>query len=268
VVVNRSKPGAREIGERMRSIGRRHSDEVRLTEEHPLPEGFLSGCEVACVIGGDGTFLGVVPEAYRHGAKVLGVNLGKLGFLATFSPEGIAREFGEILAGEYELEDRMLLAATDPEGRRRFCLNDAVIKQTLSSRLMMLEVFADGDFVNGFACDGLIFATPTGSTAYNLSAGGPIVHPDVRGITLTPICPHTLSNRTVILPTEMTIEVRPDAESREPQVTLDGQLSFGDGGAFPLVIRKAEKPLEMVHGRGYSHFRTLRSKLGWRENAL
>ncbi|MBC2601938.1 NAD(+)/NADH kinase [Puniceicoccus vermicola] len=268
LVVNRQKSGAREIGDQLKQLGQDRGVEMRITEEHPLPNGYLQGCDAVCAIGGDGTFLGVVPQAVEYGVKVLGVNLGKLGFLVTFSPDGIAREFGRILDGDYEIEDRTLLEACDPEGERRICLNDVVVKQTASSRMMMLEVFANGDFVNEFACDGLIYSTPTGSTAYNLSAGGPIVHPDVQGITLTPICPHTLSNRSVIFSMGTEIEVRTDLEACSPQVTLDGHLRFTESIAFPLRIRVPSTTVTLIHGKDYSHFLTVRTKLHWRENTL
>jgi NAD+ kinase len=133
---------------------------------------------------------------------------------------------------------------------------------------MMLEVFANGEFVNEYACDGLIFSTPTGSTAYNLSAGGPIVHPEVQGITLTPICPHTLSNRSVIFSMSTEIEVRTDLNACSPQVTLDGHLTFKDSVAFPLGIRVPQQTVTLIHGENYSHFLTVRTKLQWRENTL
>ncbi|MGE9291738.1 MAG: NAD(+)/NADH kinase [Puniceicoccales bacterium] len=268
LVVNRLKSGAREIGDQLMKIGEERGVAMRITEEHPLPDGYLRGCDAVCVIGGDGTFLGVVPQSVAFGVKVLGVNLGKLGFLVTFSPDGIAREFVQILSGDYEIERRTLLKASDPRSEERICLNDVVVKQTSSSRMMMLEVFANGDFVNEFACDGLIFSTPTGSTAYNLSAGGPIVHPDVQGITLTPICPHTLSNRSVIFSMGTDIEVRSDASVCVPQVTLDGHLTFDHASSFPLRIRVPKETVTLIHGKNYSHFHTVRTKLQWRENTL
>jgi NAD+ kinase len=268
LVVNGSKPGAAEIGELLLSLGESRSVAMRLTDEHPLPDRFLDGCDAVCVIGGDGTFLGVVPQAVEYGLPVLGVNLGKLGFLVTFSPDGIAREFETILRGDCTIEERIVLEASNPRGERRVCLNDVVIKQTDSSHLMLLEVYASGEFVNEFACDGLIFSTPTGSTAYNLSAGGPIIHPRVPGITLTPICPHTLSNRSVLLSADTVFEIRTDLGSCQPQVALDGQSAFTDSDAFPLGIKVGERGLAMVHGEGYTHFRTVRTKLGWRENTL
>tara|TARA_R100000027_G_scaffold67429_1_gene66077 strand:- start:2500 stop:3348 length:849 start_codon:yes stop_codon:yes gene_type:complete len=268
LVVNRQKSGAHEIGKQLMNLGRERGVGMRMTLEHPLPQDFLKGCDAVCVIGGDGTFLGVVPQAVQFNVKVLGVNLGKLGFLVTFSPDGIAREFVQILSGDYEIENRMLLEASDPVQERGICLNDVVVKQTTSSRLMLLAVFANGDLVNEFACDGLIFSTPTGSTAYNLSAGGPIVHPDVQGITLTPICPHTLSNRSVILSMDTEIEVRTDPESCCPQVTLDGHLTFNESVAFPLKIRVPQQRVTLIHGADYSHFLTVRTKLQWKENTL
>lgn len=267
-MVNRSKAGAQEIGEQLRLIGEGLGIEMRLTVEHPLPEGFLEGCDTVCVIGGDGTFLGVVPQAMKFGTRILGVNLGKLGFLVTFSPASIAREFTLIAEGNYNLESRTLLSATEPSGDTLVGLNDIVVKQMGSSRLMLLEVFANGELVNDFACDGLIFSTPTGSTAYNLSAGGPIVHPDVEGITLTPICPHTLSNRSVLLSAGTQLEVKADWEASNAQVTIDGRPSFSRQAVFPLTIRVPKERVSLIHGPGYSHFRTVRTKLGWRENSL
>ncbi len=268
LVVNRQKSGALDIAEQLMKIGRDHAIEIKSTTDHPLPRDFLKACDAVCVIGGDGTFLGVVPQAVEFGVKVLGVNLGKLGFLVTFPPDSISREFGGILAGNYEVEERAVLEAVVPTGERRVCLNDVVVKQTTSSRLMMLEVYANNDFVNEFACDGLIFSTPTGSTAYNLSAGGPIVHPSVPGITMTPICPHTLSNRSVILSTDTEISVTATPDSCCPQVTLDGHQTFDESTPFPLIIRAPEQTITLIHGSNYSHFSTVRTKLQWRENTL
>jgi len=268
LVVNRLKAGAREIGEQLMKLGQSRGAEMRMTEEHPLPDGFLKNCDAVCVIGGDGTFLGVVPQAVEYGVKVLGVNLGKLGFLVTFSPDSIAREFEKILSGEYETEDRSLLEVIESHGLSRLCLNDAVIKQMSSSRMMVVEVFADGDFVNEYSCDGLIFSTPTGSTAYNLSAGGPILHPNVQGITLTPICPHALSNRSVIFSAKTTVEIRPDFDSCCPQVTLDGHVNFEKQSSFPLKIRVPEKTVTLIHRARYSHFLTMRTKLQWKETSI
>jgi len=268
LVVNGSKPGASEIGEQLMKLGRSRGAQMRMTHEYPLPAGFLEGCDAVCVIGGDGTFLGVVPQAAAFDVKILGVNLGKLGFLVTFSPDSICREFQKILSGEYETEQRNLLEASDPSGNQRLCLNDVVIKQAQSSRLMMLEVFANGEFVNEFACDGLIFSTPTGSTAYNLSAGGPILHPSVPGITLTPICPHTLSNRSVILSNTTTIEVRTPAQACHPQVTFDGYETSGSAPLFPLTIKVPRQTVTLIHRGRYSHFLTVRTKLHWKETSL
>lgn len=266
--MNRQKSGARDIGDQLVKLGQDRGVDVRITEEHPLPHGYLEGCDAVCVIGGDGTLLGVVPQAVAYGVKILGVNLGKLGFLVTFSPDGISREFSHILSGDYEVESRSLLEASDPQRESRICLNDVVVKQSSSSRMMTLEVFADGDFVNEFACDGLIFSTPTGSTAYNLSAGGPIVHPKVKGITLTPICPHTLSNRSVMFSMETEIVVKTDVDTCSPQVALDGHFTFNHSIAFPLTIRSAKRSVTLIHGKEYSHFQTVRTKLQWKENTL
>ena len=260
LVINREKAGAPEVGEQLRQIAERAGASVRRTDEFPLPEGFLAGCDAVCVVGGDGTLLGTVPEALRHGTKVLGVNLGKLGFLVTFSPQGISESLPAILAGRYDTEDRMVLEVTTASGATRLCLNDVVVKENAPSRLPSFEVLADEDEVNTFTCDGLIVATPTGSTAYNLSAGGPIVHPRVEGIALTPICPHTLSNRSMLLPPDTALTLRTSVPSI--QVALDGRL-LPDAPAFPMGIRVPRQRLPLLHGQGYSPYRTVRKKLGW-----
>lgn len=268
LVVNRLKPGACEIAQQLQKLADGCNVDCRITEEHPLPDGFLDGCDAVCVIGGDGTLLGVVPQALEYGVKVLGVNLGKLGFLVTFAPDVIMRKFTDILEGTYELEKRTLLRAESPDGTSYPCLNDVVIKQTNASRMMNLEVFADDILVNEYSCDGLIFSTPTGSTAYNLSAGGPIMHPELAGIALTPICPHTLSNRSVLFPDTVCLRIQTDTDACSPQITLDGHSVFTRRVAFPLRVTSTTRKLELVHGTDYSHFETIRAKLFWRETSI
>jgi len=231
-------------------------------EDYPLPEGKLEGFDICCVIGGDGTILGAVPEAARSQTAILGVNLGKLGFLAVYTPESIIEHLPSIVKGEYLIEKRSILECSDRQGQTSLALNDVVIRNN-NNRLMQLVVKADGHFVNDYSCDGLIFAAPTGSTAYNLSAGGPIVHPGAKAITMTPICPHTLSNRSFIFPYNVTLTVECDCDSYEPQVNADGR-HFQEGQTrFPLQIKTAALEISLIHDVNYSHYNTVRTKLHW-----
>lgn len=255
---------AQELANKTQETGSEHV----ICADYPLPAGLLEGFDAACVIGGDGTLLGIVPQAVAYGVKVLGVNLGKLGFLVTFSPEAIQEEFTSIMNGDFDLEKRNILCAKTADEQSMICLNDVVIKQTQVNRMMSLRVQADDDLVNRYDCDGLIFATPTGSTAYNLSAGGPILHPSLAGLAMTPICPHTLSNRTVLFPHPIKLTVDSEDQECSPQITLDGQPRFANATPFPLTIEVPGECIELVHGKEYSHFATIRQKLGWRERSI
>lgn len=264
LVVNADKAGAgqlaRELAERCEQLG----VSVRLTEEHPLPEDFLEGQDACCVFGGDGTLLSAVPQAVRYGVPVFGVNQGKLGFLATYSVEDIREQLENILLGQYRVVTRTVLRCITDDAQEAFALNDVVIKSTDNRKLIALEVRSNNELVTEYYSDGLIFATPTGSTAYNLSAGGPIVVPESEVITMTPICPHTLTNRSVVFPNDCRLRVHlvPSADVT-PQVSLDGSEHFENHSAFPLFIFTAKTPLRLLQPDNHSHFSILRNKLGW-----
>src|SRR5581483_1562545 len=147
------------------------------TTRFPLPRGFLKNFDACCVIGGDGTLLGVARESAEQRVPIIGVNRGSLGFLTTFSADEARAHFAELLKGAFQIERRAMLDCSTGPGSHDLALNDVLIKDEVNSRLVRLEVFADDELVTEYMCDGLIFSTPTGSTAYNLSAGGPIVHP-------------------------------------------------------------------------------------------
>src|SRR5262249_28113680 len=157
-----------------------------------LPKGWLNGCDACCVIGGDGTLLGVARESARAQVPIIGVNRGSLGFLTTFSDDEALVHFAGLLGGAFHIDHPTMLDCSTRPGLHDLALNDVLIKDEVNLRLVRLEVVADGKLVTEYTCDGLIFSTPTGSTAYNLSASGPIVHPSAGVIAITPICPHTL----------------------------------------------------------------------------
>ena len=261
-VINQKKPGTRDLVDSLLQLARGRGVRTRLTDAYPLPEGHLADIDACCVIGGDGTLLGVVSEAVRNRVPVLGINLGKLGFLATFGAAEAIAQFDAILSGEYQIEERRLLECAISTGHCSLALNDVVIR-SLSANLVSLDVFSNGEHVTEYNCDGLILSTPTGSTAYNLSAGGPLVHPSATVIALTPICPHTLSNRSVIFDHGTHLEVRLHAGLRGAQVILDGVGREYTALEFPLAVSVADEKLLLIHCREHSHFQLVRNKLGW-----
>jgi NAD+ kinase len=264
-VVNRAKPGAGELALALAETARRAGVETRITDTFPVPAGFLAGQDACCVLGGDGTLLSVVNEAVAAQTAVFGINRGKLGFLVTLSVSEAQESFSRILAGEYQLTYRTVIRARTADNRTALALNDIVLKHPSLSRLVALEVYSNDELVTEYHCDGLIFATPTGSTAYNLSAGGPLIHPDAQAWAMTPICPHTLSNRAVIFAREAHLRVHNLDAGCLPSVTCDGDPRFADGEVFPLALDLDHRTLPLLKPPGHSHFEILRSKLKWGE---
>ncbi len=263
-VVNGNKSGAPELAAELMAQARAAGATVRETADFPLPKDFLQGCEACCVIGGDGTLLGAAPAAVKAGIPIIGVNRGTLGFLTTFSAEEARHQFPSLLAGNFKLHYRSLLECSTGPGQSGLALNDVLIKDERHSPLVRLDVCADDEYVTRYTCDGLIFSTPTGSTAYTLSAGGPLVHPSAEVIALTPICPHTLSNRSIIFRQNVCLKVynRSEGESRL-RVALDGQHNVVTCENSPITITMAERKLALVQRADYSHFAVLRTKLKW-----
>jgi NAD+ kinase len=263
LVVNRDKPGAEDLAHQLAAEAKTKGLETRITHDYPVPEGFLKDQDACCVLGGDGTLLGAVAESTRWQTPLIGINQGKLGFLATFSPDEARQQFLTLLEGHYQVVDRMVLSCETTDGQSALALNDIVIKHSGNSHLIGLGVFSNDELVTDYYCDGLIFATPTGSTAYNLSAGGPIVHPAAQVITMTPICPHTLTNRSLIFEARCCLHVHALESLAPAQVNVDGQSPFGTQPLLPLTIRIAPKSLPLLQPKAHSHFRILRNKLRW-----
>ncbi len=262
-VVNATKSGAPELATALMKLAETRGVAVRKTTAFPAEKGFLDGSDACCVIGGDGTLLGVVGEAARAQVPVIGVNRGSLGFLTTFSADEVRSQFPSLLAGDYNVAHRSLLDCSIEPGRHELALNDVLIKDEFSSRLVRLEVFADNELVTEYYCDGLIFSTPTGSTAYNLSAGGPLIHPGADVIAMTPICPHTLSNRSIIFRHDVHLRVfHRDLNSRV-LVAVDGQRNQVTCENSPIEISLSKVRLPLAQRRGYSHFAVVRTKLKW-----
>lgn len=263
-VINTGKQGAPELGLDLLAIARDAGVETHVVQSFPQQRGFLAGAEACCVIGGDGTLLGVAAEATRHQVPLIGVNRGTLGFLTTFSADEARAEFRDVLEGHYQVAERSLLQCAFGNGPAELALNDVVVKDGVNSRLVRLAVSADDELVSEYVCDGLIFTTPTGSTAYNLSAGGPLIHPAADVVAMTPICPHTLSNRSIIFRSEVKLQVYNRSERALLQVSLDGQALLANNASEPLNISLCPQRLPLIQRRGYSHFAVVRTKLGWR----
>ena len=262
-VVNDDKPGALDLARTLMAIAKQAGVKLKLTTRLTLARGFLRGVDACCVIGGDGTLLGVAHEAAREQVPIIGVNRGSLGFLTTFSADEARAHFGDVLSGAYKIAQRSMLDCSTGTGKRGLALNDVLVKNEVNSRLVRLEVVADGELVTDYYCDGLIFSTPTGSTAYNLSAGGPLVHPSAEVIAMTPICPHTLSNRTIIFRQNVRLRVFNRSDDSKLLVALDGQRTLQVGIGSPVEISISKLKLSLVQRSDYSHFAVVRTKLKW-----
>jgi len=228
-----------------------------------------SRCDLVIVVAGDGTFLNAARSLVDCGVPLLGVNLGRLGFLADVMPSEMIDRVREVFAGEYDEEQRFLLDARVMRGEEeRFCgcaLNEVVVHKWHIARLIQFDTYIDARLVNTQRSDGVIVATPTGSTAYSLSGGGPILHPHLEAVVLVPICPHTLSSRPLVVSaaSEFEIRMQTGSEQAEAQLTCDGQTTFELEPADRILIRRKQSRLRLVHPRGHDYFATLRAKLHW-----
>jgi len=232
-----------------------------------VAESELGGrIDLLVVLGGDGTLLRGAALVADRGVPLLGVNLGHLGFLTSCAPADALVALERALAAELHLEERLRLRCLIRRGKGeeivKFACNDAVVSQGALARLIELEAHLDGNLVTRYRADGLIVATPTGSTAYNLAAGGPIVAPDVRAVVVTPICPHTLTNRPLVAPASSRLTVRLAGPAEHVQLTVDGQWGTELGPDDLLEISQASPPLYLYRSTG-SYFDVLREKLSW-----
>jgi NAD+ kinase len=223
--------------------------------------------DLLVILGGDGTLLRVAAAACLHDIPVLGVNLGSLGFLTEIAVKDRLAALDKVLAGDITLERRMMFKAriSGPSGVKdwRYALNDVVISKGTIDRLVRLCTWADHQYVASYKADGLIFSTPTGSTAYNLSAGGPIVHPAIAAILVTPICPFMLESRPVLLPADVCLTTRLTGHATDVQVIVDGQPAWDMEEEDSLEIVVGEKKLLLVCSPWEGYFDILRNKLNW-----
>jgi NAD+ kinase len=225
--------------------------------------------DMIIVLGGDGTLLSVARHIGDRNVPILGINLGGLGFITEISRDGIFTALEKVMAGDYEIEERMMLSALVIRHGERFAhfiaLNDIVINKGALARITEIEVYVNKSYITTYKADGLIISTPTGSTAYSLAAGGPILYPSLNSIILTPICPHTLTNRPLVLPDDMVVETILKSESEDVFLTLDGQVGFALNKNDMVEIRKAECRTRLIIPPGRDYFKILRTKLKWGE---
>jgi NAD+ kinase len=225
-------------------------------------------CDLVIVVGGDGNMLGAARVLAKFGVAVLGVNRGNLGFLTDLSPEDFQRPLGSVLAGEFVTEKRNLLQIEVHRDRRikssNCAVNEAVLHADKVAHMIEFEAYINGEFVFSQRSDGLIVSTPTGSTAYSLSGGGPILSPDLDAMSLVPMFPHTLSSRPLVVSgsSEIRLKVAPGNDAHL-QISCDSHVILAVMPGDEIVIRKHPKPLTLIHPPGYSYFNVLRNKLGW-----
>jgi NAD+ kinase len=222
--------------------------------------------DLAIVLGGDGTMLAVARSLAASGIPLVGVNQGRVGFLTDISAANMLDSMASVLSGEFTIEQRILLIATIVRDGKELssgsALNDVVINKTGMSHLVELEVHIDGQFVHKQRSDGVILATPTGTTAYALSAGGPILHPTLDAIALVPICPHTLSNRPIAINSASSVEIT-IVQARDAAVHLDGQLQMDVLPGDKVIVKRDQHRVSLLHPKEHSHYDMLRQKLSW-----
>lgn len=236
-------------------------------EKETKPEEMASRADLLIVLGGDGTLLAAARQLAEHEVPILAVNLGGMGFLTSVTLEETFPLLETVIAGRHRLSPRMMLEADVTRGgksiKRQRALNDAVVAKAAMSRILDFDVFADGEFLARYRADGLIVSTPTGSTAYSLAAGGPILVPVLHAFVLTPICPHMLTNRPLVLPDTAKLELDFGMLDEAAYLTLDGQVGIELKGGDRVAITKSSSRVMLVRPQEKTFFKVLRNKLRW-----
>ncbi len=241
-----------------------------VTSRHGLVENIpKADADLSCVVilGGDGTFLSSIRWVQDSGVPVLGVNLGAFGFLTETPVEQLFSVMEKVVKGDYTTEERILLSAkVVRNGEQLACqtvLNDVVVNKEALARIAHIHTYVDDHYLTTFKADGLVVATPTGSTAYSLSAGGPIIHPSLKTIILTPICPFTLINRPLIVPDTVTIKIEIEEKDSNVFVSFDGQVGLDITNEDTIIVDKAPHTIHVIRTAGQSYYDRLKAKLRW-----
>lgn len=257
LVVNNTKPQALELAQEVVHYLESKGQKV------VVPEQAIDQADFIISLGGDGSILSLIHTFPHLNAPVLGVNFGTLGFLADISPANLFRSLDFVLKGDYKVQERMMLHGSKEDGTSCYAINEMVAHRGPNYNLVDVCLTVDGKYFNTFSADGVIVATPSGSTAYSLSAGGPIVSPELQAVVITPVCPHALSNRPIVLQEPNTIEVVYLSDYLPLEVAFDGICRFTLNPKEKCIIRPADKPFRMVVVPDYDYFATLRTKLNW-----
>lgn len=278
IITKPNEPRATEVAARIADWSAEHEINLFVNDrvkEKDLPPGTFSAsareiadhCDVLVALGGDGTMIATARLVSGRGIPVLGVNLGTLGYLTEFTVEDIIPTLEAVVRGDYEIDSRMMLAWRvvrdgDQVGAGT-ALNDIVVNKSALARIIDIDCTVGSHHVTTYRADGLILSTPTGSTAYNLSAGGPIIVPGVEAIGIAPICPHTLTNRPLVLPHKAKIKLRIHTREQEVMLTADGQTGLPLMSEDQVEISKCEKSFNTIAAKDRDYFEILRSKLKW-----
>ncbi|MGH8447069.1 MAG: NAD(+) kinase [Solimonas sp.] len=259
----------------LRALGRRicvedatlHGHELAADIER-LPRSEMSRCDLVIVVGGDGTLLSAARDLAPAGVALLGINQGRLGFMVDVPPAEMREALEAIFKGDYVREQRLLLSTRLIREKRPqtsfLAVNDVVIRNQAAIRMLEFETWLDGEFISQHRADGFIVASPTGSTAYALSGGGPVVHPGLDALTLVPICPHTLSDRPIVVSSRQTVRITlRGAPNTVAMYTCDGQTAETLHAGESFEVREADFRMNLVHPKNYSYFNILRNKLLW-----
>ena len=219
--------------------------------------------DIIVAMGGDGTLLRAADVVYPHRTPILGVNLGRLGFLSGAEPRALDDGLDRLLCGDYTVEERIALHAKT-HTQKAFALNEVVVERSVKARLVQVVMLVEGLPVSSFYGNGLILATPTGSTGYSLSSGGPIVHPNLSVLIATPICPHSLSLRPMVMPGEQSVTVKVIAEqSDEIMLSTDGRTVCSLSAEEPVIVQRASEPVRFINMQGLTFYDLLQRKLDW-----
>lgn len=272
--VKKDKKAAKKADEFQSWLKKKQIDVVRkessLPQIHSPAQNKISApYDLSCVfvLGGDGTFLSAVRWIGDSNIPVLGIKFGEVGFMAEIAEENLFTAAEKVIKKEYQLKPRMRLYAQvkrkDAVIAHETVLNDVVINKGALARLARIDTYIEDHYLTTYSADGLIIATPTGSTAYSLAAGGPVIHPEVPGIIITPICPHTLTNRPLILPEDVSMKIKLEKGSSDMMLTFDGQVGLEINGHDEILVEKAQQPINIMRIPGLQYFDILKAKLRW-----
>jgi NAD+ kinase len=278
IITKPNEPRAAEVAGRIAAWSAEHEINLFVNDrvkEKDLPPGTFSAsareiadhCDVLVALGGDGTMIATARLVSGRGIPVLGVNMGTLGYLTEFTVDDCIPALEAVVRGEYEIDSRMMLSWCvvrdgDQVGAGT-ALNDIVVNKSALARIIDIDCTVGSHYVTTYRADGLILSTPTGSTAYNLSAGGPIIAPGVEAFAVAPICPHTLTNRPLVLPHKSEIKLRIHTREQEVMLTADGQTGLPLMSDDVIEIRKSQKSFNTIAAKDRDYFEILRSKLKW-----